>query len=325
MDIKTLVLSASSLKTYKQCGKKFNLQKILKAKPTDLPYHYGWAGTITHNTIYYAFADFEGGVWIPRKSVRTIEEVKEFFIDVWDGVGKLKISKELNELGELSLDWPVFKSGSVKRTSYDKLAYNESNKNKLRYWDLVKTGYDFIESVVMKSVENPKTDILLEQELTFELDEGYNIIGYIDVMLNIKGKWIFLDFKTTKTPPKDLDTDIQFYLYRYGLKKKLNLDYYPTGFYIHLGTAKAIPAKNTEEAVLNSAHTNILKLIHGIEAEHFPENRDFLCEFCEFRSHCYGGKSLVFTTDKKLDYLEDSLNLITGDNIIPIDSLARGE
>lgn len=289
-DTKKLVLSASSLKTHKQCGRKFLFSKILKLEPTNEPYHYGWVGTIVHNSVYYSIANFIDKTWVPEK-VKDLEEVKKFFIDAWEGNLELPSTKALAEEGEIVTKKPLFKQGSETSSKYVKAAATEEGRWKLLAWDLVKIGYMVFADTVPKLVEDIKKDVVLEHELRFDFDQ-YDVVGYVDALLNVKGHKVFFDLKTTKRPPKSVDEDIQFYLYRYGLKKTFGLSYFPVGYYVHLRSAKLYPTKTSELEDMEKTHESIVSIIRAIEARHFPASLGSpLCSFCEYRSKCYGTSS----------------------------------
>ena len=308
-----IVLSASSIKTYKQCGLKFKFQKIDKAEVTHQPYHYGWVGTIVHNSIYYAFADYFDTKWHVNK-LKNLDDVKKFFLDAWNGHVKLDVTKALVEEGELATDKPIFKEGSIKEMKYIKLTDSEEERWKLLAWDLIKVGYVFVQDYLLKLTSDPVNDIKLEQEIKFPFDMNYDVIGYIDILLNVKGKLFFFDLKTTKQPPQSIDEDIQFYLYRYGLKYLNNLNYYPNGYYVHLRSKEWFPAKTVDQDILTKNHYQITSLIKGMEARDFTANRTHLCNFCDYRGYCFGSHTYKSKQQEQKD-LEDSIGLVTEDSI----------
>lgn len=290
MNAKELRLSASSIKTYKQCGKKFEFSKILKVSPTHEPYHYGWVGTIVHNTVYYSIANYADKEWKVDK-IKDLSSVKEFFVDVWDGIFSMEITKSLLEDNELDKEKPIFKPSSLSDAKYVKAANNEMDRWKIFAWDLVKKGYVLFTQYIYTLAENPKEDIKLEQEINFKFNEEYTFTGYIDVLVNVKGNYAFFDLKTSKTPPKNLDLDVQFYAYRYALKQLYDLSYYPVGYYVHLRSGKLIPAKTLDSSMIDRANNEILSAIEGIESDNFFATLGSpLCNFCEYRGYCYPSK-----------------------------------
>lgn len=316
-DLTNIMLSASSLKTYKQCGRKYKLEKLDKATPTHAPYHFGWMGTLVHNSIYYSFADFFDGVWHPSEKIKPIERVKQLFLDIWDGDAKLETSINLINESEITLEKPIFKEGSVKEAKYTSRAVSEEDRAKLLAWDLVKTGYVIVTQQVLPLVSNVKKNVILEREVQFTF-EGYNVIGYIDMMVNLDGNWFFFDFKTTKQPPKELNKDVQFYMYRYGLKKILELPYYPIGYYVHLRSGNLLSASSSDVSEFSQNHQQIISLIRGIEANQFNPNLNSpLCNYCEFRGYCYPTLSKIVSTEQeRFKQVEDRLALLTAEGEI---------
>lgn len=299
MNLDEMKLSASSIKTYKQCGRKFQYSKILKVEPTHEPYHYGWVGTIVHNSIYYSIADYVDGAWVVS-NVKDISAVKEFFIDVWDGSFSLEITKSLLNDKELDEKQPLFKPASLTDAKYVNSASTESDRWKIFAWDLIKKGYVLFTQYLYTLSDNPIEDIKLEQEINFKFDEDYTFIGYVDVLINVKGNYVFFDLKTSKTPPKNLDLDVQFYMYRYALKKIYDLTYYPVGYYVHLRSGSLIPAKTLDSSVITKAHTQVTSAIEGIEKEDFFATLGSpLCGFCEYRGYCYNNKTPKSHSDKE--------------------------
>lgn len=291
-----LVLSASSLKTFKQCGRKFHLYKIKKAQPTHEPFHYGWVGTIVHNSIYYSIADYISGSWNVA-GPKSWTAVENFFDDLWEGQASMEVSRHLIEDGEVSKDRPYFRPGSMKDKKYQKSQFSEVEQWKNLSRDLVRTGYHLMVNNIIPGYE----EIRLEHKLEFDFDNRMGILGFVDILCKKEsGHWHFYDLKTSRRAPQYLDTDIQFYLYRYGLKNTFNLNYYPEGHYVHLRSKKVkrVDSNLTEDFEYNE--NQIHTLIDGIEQGNWEPNLyQVLCQFCEFRGYCYSSQG---------DYIEGKID-----------------
>lgn len=305
-----LVLSASSLKTYKQCGRKFHLYKILKAQPSHEPFHYGWVGTIVHNCIYYSIADYIDEQWHVG-APKSWSKVESFFEDLWEGDIQFEVSRHLVEDGEVKPDKPHFKPESMKDKKYQIHGLTEEQRWKMLARDLVKIGY----SLMVKNILPGYKEVQLEQEIRFSFDERINVLGYIDILCRTdKGRVHFYDLKTSRMAPRSLDNDIQFYLYRYGLRNLQNLKYFPEGHYVHLRSKKVTRIDTANRSVIRRNDAELHKLIDGVFAENWEPNLyQVLCGFCEFRGYCYGsnGEYIEGKIDNKLEVMESMMD-VTG-------------
>lgn len=293
-----IVFSASTLKTYKQCGRKFYLYKVTKSQPSHEPYHYGWVGTIVHNTIYYSFADYIDNKWTV-KGPKPYAQVMKFFEDIWEGQIKLEVSKNLVDDSEISDEKPIFREGSMKDKKFAKVSDDPETQWKALAKSLVETGYHLVTSTIW----NHYSDIQLEVQLKFPYEGLMDIVGYVDILAknDADGRWHFFDLKTSRSPIKFLNTDIQFYLYRYGLKSVLDLNYFPIGHYVHLRSKKVHRAESTKKEVFDYVDYEIRDLLKNIEKEHWEPNLySPLCKFCEFRGYCYSANG-EFITGQDLD------------------------
>lgn len=298
-----LVLSASSLKTYKQCGRKFNFYKILKKTPSHEPFHYGWVGTIVHNATYYAIADYLNGEW-KVTGAKPLTRVQQFFEDIWEGKIKFEVSRHLVEDNEISADKPLFKPDSMKDAKYLKKSDNVETQWKLLAQDLIVTGYNLMTKTILPG----SSEVILEQKLEFDYEGLMDVIGYVDIMRKSEaGRWSFYDLKTSRSAPKFLNTDIQFYMYRYGLRKQLNLGYMPDGNYVHLRSKKVLAVDTKEAAVFERNEQEIRELMDGINKGNWEPNLySILCGFCEYRGHCYGdnGEAIISSDETKMEVIE---------------------
>ena len=266
-------LSASSLKQYLACPRSFLYNKILKPKPTHPSYHWGWFGTMVHNSIYYSFADFVDGEWIYKNGdIRSFEDVVDFYNKYFNGnFTEHPVLEQINAYEGISEEEFVFFVDSKnERTNI----YNEGI-------NLIESGISLVKKLINLGIKN----VEIEKEILFK-PKTFNVLGYIDLKFEINGNVYFFDFKTSKSPLKgdQLKEDLQFFLYSLYLKQN-----YPkkkvSGFLVHLRSRRAfrhILDKNIEE--------QNLKKIEMIEKEilnrNFPQNFGPLCRYCEFRGYC---------------------------------------
>lgn len=311
--LENLVLSASSLKTFKQCGRKFHLYKVLKAQPSHEPFHYGWVGTLVHNCAYYSIADYLDGEWNVT-GPKSWSAVESFFEDLWEGKIEYQVSRHLVEDGEASADKPLFKPGSMNERKYVNPKLTEEQQWKVMAKDLALKAY----SLMTKNILGSYAKVELEHKLQFKFDGRVETVGYVDILCTTEtGRMHFYDLKTSKRPPRYLDNDIQFYLYRYGLKETFDLNYYPEGHYVHLRSGKVLPAATTSHEVLTKSYDEIHTLIDGVASENWEPNLyQVLCGFCEFRGFCYGDDGQYI--DGKLESVLKTMENTNDEGKIPL-------
>jgi CRISPR/Cas system-associated exonuclease Cas4 (RecB family) len=266
-------LSASSLKQYLACPRSFLFNKILKPKPTHPSYHWGWFGTMVHNSIYYSFSDFEDGEWVPNnKIIRSFEDVKEFYDKYFQGKFEdHEVLKKINEFELIDQEEFVFFRST-------KSEINEIYETGL---SLIESGIRFVNKLFSKNIHS----IQVEKEIFFKPSK-FRILGYIDIKFEYNGNIYFVDFKTSRAPLKgqDLLEDLQFYLYNKYLREKYNTNKVQ-GFLVHLRSNTAYRHKINDEIEEKN-----LRKIQMIEEEilkkNFPQNFGPLCRYCEFRGYC---------------------------------------
>lgn len=302
MDIKDILFSASSLKTYKQCGRKFYFYRIEKREPTHEPYHYGWVGTIVHNCVYYSIADYNDEEW-KVSGIKPLTKVNKFFDDLWDGTIELDVSKQLVEDEEIKPNKPIFKPDSMKEKKYLGLSSDVETQWRLLAKDLLFNGYRLIVDLLKESDE-----LLLEKEIRFKYNDVIDVVGYVDILVKPEnGKWRFYDLKTSRQAPRSVDNDLQFYFYKYGIKKLFDLDYEPDGHFVHLRTGKLVKSSKVKKEIVEGTEKEILELLDGISNGSFlPNLYSPLCAFCDFRGYCYGddGSAIIGKYDDKVSLVK---------------------
>ena len=292
VSIDDLRLSASSIKTYKNCPRKFYLSKVAREEPTHPDNIYTWIGTLVHTSVYSSIADYKDGTW-KIGDIKSITSVRKFFDILWESDTDVDIIKRLTDDAVIDLTRPNFSTRPVndpKLVKDDTLTDEE--KWKELAWRLVKNGYSLMTEVIMKL--DDLISINIEVPLSFT-KYGANFVGYIDILVETKNGIAFFDLKTSRKAITQPDKDIQFYLYRSGLKEQFGLSYMPPGYYVHLRSGRLYPANGTDLSVFKSMDSQINSLIGGILDNRFEPNLGSpLCAYCEYRGFCFaGGKVLT--------------------------------
>lgn len=271
-----ITLSASSYKQYLACPRSFLFHKILKPEPTHPDYHWGWFGSMVHNCIYYAIANIDAeGNWIPTYSVKNFEDVYNFYNNYWSKNfsenEQLNILRSIEKLDEEEFEF--FARGNVEA---------EKEKTYTLGLDLIKSGIRLIEKLYSLDIKNIKIEQKINQKIY-----NFDVIGYVDIQFEYKGKLFFLDFKTSKVPLKDdlLQEDIQFFLYSFILKNMYNLDYYPNGYLVHLRSSTAFNFRLLWQNMETSL-SKIQMLEKNILQKNFMQNFSPLCRYCKYRGYC---------------------------------------
>jgi len=298
VSIDDLRLSASSLKTYANCPRKFFLQKIVKEQPTHPENIYTWIGTLVHTATYYSIADYTDGTWHVGDK-KSITEVKNFFEILWESDGDIDIIRRLTDDSVIDLERPNFSSRPVNDTKLLKdVTLTDEDKWKSLAWSLVKNGYNLMTGVVLE-LDGVKS-VQLEVPLSFRR-YGANFIGYIDIFVETENGIAFFDLKTSRRPITKPDKDIQFFLYRMGLREQYGLDYPPPGYYVHLRSGRLYPANTDDLEVFKEMDEKISSLIGGILDNRFEPNLGSpLCPYCDYRGFCFVGGE-VLTAASVLD------------------------
>jgi len=315
VSIEDLRLSASSLKTYDNCPRKFYLQKIAKEQPTHPDNIYTWIGTLVHTATYFSIADYINRSW-KVGSVKSITNVRKFFDLLWKSDSEVDIIKHLIDDSVLDVERPNFSSRPVNDTKLLKnVELTDEEKWKELAWRLVKNGYSLITGPIMEL--DGLINVQLEVPLSFK-KYGANFIGYVDILVETEGGIAFFDLKTSRRPITRPDEDIQFYLYRTGLREQYDLGYMPPGYYVHLRSGRLYPANSADMFMFNNMDAKIKSLINGILNNRFDPNlRSPLCPYCEYRGFCFAGGN-VTTAMSVLDLGESVLLPETIPDDLPI-------
>ena len=286
-------LSASSLKTYKNCPRKFYLSKVAKEEPTHPDNIYTWIGTLVHTVSYYSIADYKDGSWTVT-GTKPIDSVRKFFDILWESDYDVDIVKALTDDSVLDEDRPNFSSRPVndKKLAADVTLTPEERWKELA-WRLVKNGYILLTDVVL-AMDNLQA-VHLEVPLSF-MKYGATFVGYVDIFVETDDGIAFFDLKTSRRPITKPDQDIQFYLYRAGIKEQFGLSYYPPGYYVHLRSGRLYSANGIDTEIFKQMDTQISSLIGGILDNRFEPNLGSpLCPYCEYRGFCFAGGEVTNT------------------------------
>ncbi len=287
MNTKDFMFSASSVKTYQQCGLKFKFSKIDKLPTTETATHHRWLGTLVHTAIYTSIADPSEG----RKSLSIrdtgVDTVKplERFERLWDGTPEDAIDALLmKEVGEKPVG--KFATGALK--SLGQNVDDPSQKLLEKGWrtearKMVKNG--------IKTLSGIHTISELEKKLFWNI-MGRRFIGFVDVLGKDKdGKLEFYDFKTSFKKPSQaaVDDDFQFFAYSLDIKDKLKLDYYPVGNFVHLRSGTNVPFDLNTNDKFPKMIGQLKNTFSNMEDNlFFADYGSPLCAYCDYRHICYG-------------------------------------
>lgn len=287
--IEDLRLSASAVKEYKTCGKKFYLNRVAKEEPTHPENIYAWIGTTVHTSIYYSIADFVEGSWRIGTS-KTLDKVKKFFELIWETDDSVDVIKNLIQENVIDVDRPNFSSRPVNDDSLvSREDLTDEEKWKSLAWSMVVPGYQLLTDVVTQ-LDGLKS-VNLEVPISFNR-YGASFIGYIDILVETKDGMVFFDLKTSKRPITQPDKDIQFFLYRHGLKEVYDLPYLPIGYYVYLRKGRLYPANSQDYSIVKELDEEVSSIITNILSGRFEPNLySPLCPYCEYRGICYIGGS----------------------------------
>lgn len=293
MDTKNFRFSVSSVKSYINCGKKFNFEKITKVPPAPESSHYRWLGKVVHTSMYQSIARFNSDSdeikrWDIVTNTPSTEDALKFFNKAWEGAP----SDDDEDVYMKSL-YP-FEIGSKPygrfwpNKNLAILNLDKQEQDRLEFgWkavasDMVRSGVELIKGI--------HEVVQIEKELNFKMLER-DFKGYIDILgRDVDGKLEFYDGKTSWRKPqvKDLEKDLQFIAYSVALRKEYDLDYYPVGYYMHLRSGSLVPVKVTDEIVKKSEKM-LGNVFSNLEDDiYFDDFGGSLCAYCDFKHLCYG-------------------------------------
>lgn len=283
MDTNNFRFSVSSVKTFRQCGTKFKFEKIDKEQPREEVGHARWLGKIVHASIYQSIAKlnieegFKSWEIVPGKPNE--HAALTLFEALWVG-GIDERTKEIYKL-EVGSDIPT---GRFRKKP--KLAALNTDDQKLleAAWKMearkmVKEG--------VKSLSSLRKILEIEKKIEFVF-LGKNFLGYLDIVGEDEdGKVVFLDFKTVwdKPTPYKLQDDPQFVVYPDALKGSLNLDYYPTGYFVHLRSGSLVPLVMTDD-IMNKMKKSLSETFSYMEDNIYHHRPGILCNYCDFQYMC---------------------------------------
>lgn len=259
---------------------KFDFEKV---KPTNIKNAYSFTSDInvylTCPTQYMFFKElgFEpvrsGGTLFGTVVHQTIEDIN-----------KKIISKEANEITEEKIkEWLDINYETASKANNSYLGEK-----------FLKAGLEQVLNYYKRVKDNP--DLVSQSELPITLVNGdYIISGKVDLVVNNKGKYQLLDFKTEKKPNLVKDADkinrvkrqLEIYTYlfekRYGIKVDGMRVYYTS----ELNSNPFINFKKEDENIKKTIKEfdNVVK---NIENKNFESRCSDLniCKNCDFRFYC---------------------------------------
>lgn len=283
MDTKDFRFSASSVKSWIQCGTKFKFEKVDKIKPTIEVGHARWLGKLVHASIYQSVGKLD-----PESGFKSWEIIRDepnelaslqLFQDLWVG-GVDERTKSIYEL-EVGSSIPTGRFMKKRKVS----ALNNDDQTELASaWkevarEMVKNGVSSLRELKLLELEKSVAFKFLERDFA----------GFLDVIAIEKdtGKIVFADFKTVwdKPVPAKLQDDPQFVLYSFALKDALGLDYYPDGFFVHLRSGTMVRF-TMSDGVLAKMEKKIASVFSNLEDDIYFHNPGVLCGYCDFQNIC---------------------------------------
>lgn len=291
-DIDEFVFSASSIKSYLHCGRKFKFEKIDKLPAPPETSHFRWLGKLVHTSIYQSIARFNSESeeikrWDYLGTKPNKADALAFFEKGWQGQpAEDDPDTYMKSLYPFEIgDKPVGRFFPRKDLSL--LNYPVSEQKQLEQgWKIyaqamVETGLDVVSKI--HKIHS------LEYSLEFTIG-GKKARGFIDILaLDEEGKFVIYDFKTSWRKPSkaDMEKDIQFILYSYAIKELFGLDYYPKAYFVHLKTGSLAELEMTD-AILEKTTKKILTVFKNIQNNlFFDDMGGVLCNYCDFKSICY--------------------------------------
>jgi len=117
---------------------------------------------------------------------------------------------------------------------------------------------------------------------------GFPLLGFIDRIDEIRGKWYITDYKTDKNSPREnsflIDRHPQFTIYSYAFRKIFGVKEQNIIYYYLRGND---PLKtHRDEKDYDYVKRLISKVVEGICRDEFVPFYGFHCNFCDLQSAC---------------------------------------
>jgi len=277
MNTKDYLFSASSYKEYQQCGLKFRYKRVDKIPSGDEISHHRWFGRIVHDLVYIGLAERNGSKDYTLRDKAQKRYATSLVAGIWDTRPKDETAKAVMEGAG---DKPEnFFPGTIQSLQGTPSAIEKGWEKQAR--TMVGNGITALSPILNDIIE-------IEAKLLWKWHDR-RFIGYVDIISKEDGKIHFYDLKTAwNKPGKSLEKDFQFYSYSLALKEKYNLDYYPTGHWVHLKDGSVLDFDVTQE-IIDYHDKDADQLFERLENDVFPASLGSpLCRFCDYRNLCYG-------------------------------------
>lgn len=254
--------SASSLKAYRECGKRFQLQRIVDEPET--PSWWLVSGTAFHAATEHI--DKEMPRWNDRKASALVlaEITTESFNDAV--MECMEQEPDMNKWATASRKAVKPSGDETYRQQYDRVS-------------------EWLRGYLAWRSQHRDVEVLMVEEALFEPVEGSPVPlkGYVDRVYAKKGQPFVVDLKSGSTVVKD---PMQLVCYAVGLKKKHGLDarygYYYQSKKNDLGDRFDL-SRWPESLVGQYAK----KWCEGIERGEFFPSQGEQCFMCSMKSYCY--------------------------------------
>lgn len=266
-----MMLSPSSINTFKQCPRKFYFAYICKY-PTK-PNIYTVKGNIVHKVLE-KFFDID----VTGQDLNTIEgflksKVKEIYRDTWKNYLKDLMSLEKNQ--------------------------DELKENYMDSFDMLMNWTDNFTSRLIslsegRGLENAYRLLTPKREL-FLSSKEHSVRGFIDAIEKVDGVRI-IDYKTSKA--KDMTAEFRLQLGIYALLYKENFGQMPEKVSIVFVKGGELDIDVSEFLIVQAIDEikDVQAKIKSTGMDDYPQVKSGLCKWhsgqCDFYEKCFGSESL---------------------------------
>jgi CRISPR/Cas system-associated exonuclease Cas4 (RecB family) len=290
VNTKTFVFSASSFKEYLQCGLKFKFNRIDKREPTHVASHHRWFGTLVHSLVYTSVSVPGGGRDMPLRDKIDEAYPLTIFDELW--YERESSNETVQEIRKSLGEKPVgrFMSGKIVSLGKDNPDITQEELDAGWREEAIKMVTNGV--AVLKSI--PEI-VELERKLRW-MYHKHRFLGYADVISrDEEAKLGYYDFKTSwDKPGQKLKDDFQFFSYSLALKRLYNLDYYPSGNYVHLRSGDVIQYE-VDPDITKKMDKMTKTAFNNLQSDiFFDAYGSPLCRYCDFRHICYGEDESVW-------------------------------
>ena len=253
-----MLYSHSRIKTFEQCPQKFKFQYLEKVQIEERDSIEAFLGSRVHEALEKLYKDAK------NEKLNSLEETLEWYSDNWDK------------------NWTD--SVIIVKKDFSPKNYKQMGEKFIR--EYYERHHPF----------NQTKTVGIEQRVTLDLGEGFQLQGYIDRLAfnPKKDEWEIHDYKTSAHLPlnEELEEDRQLALYALAIQKqyqdakKIKLVWHFLAYDKDLVIEKS---KDELEQLRKDTITSI-KLLES--AKDFPTRTSALCDWCQFKPICPAWKHI---------------------------------